>query len=302
MTDPATIVAVIPSLLGFTPEHSAVIIGLGITPSGHPCIVATARVDLPEPEEDEDTAAWSDWLADTVDTLIERSNTLLCVIWDGGLPEDVRERAEAAHASLARAGAHIGDVLVVHAGRWWSLMCESSRCCPEAGRLIEPGSIDRGCAMLGLPPCEPAESRRDLESELSFASLRGDWPKEPPDIPDGAFEVAVAHTVNTLASGSPCQAENLVLIGIALSDVRVRDTVIWDVLSNDRRLLAPAIEVLSEAVRSAPDYYVAPLAACVGLFQWQYGDGIRACIAVHRSLDANPEYSFAHLLLQCLAR
>ncbi len=93
-----------------------------------------------------------------------------------------------------------------------------------------------------------------------------------------------------------------ILIGIGLCDRQVRDTVIWDVLSGGRGSLQHAISVLVEAVRCAPTHYVAPLSACLGLFHWQSGDGIRAGLAIQKSLDADPEYSFSQLLMRCLSQ
>lgn len=299
---PSLLLAAIPSMLGFTPERSAVVLGLQCTERGVSAVVCTARVDLPEEHLGEDIAAWSDWFADTLEAVIERSHRLLVVVWEGGSPESVRDICEAAQASLRSAGADLADLVVVSEGRWHSLLCESSSCCPREGWGLDGAARDRASELLGLARVAPQMSRRNLEDELDGHGDRGEWPREPPEISPGAFEVAVAHAVSSLTTGPPCEDRDLVLIGIALCDRQVRDTVIWDVLSGGRGSLDSAISVLSEAVRCAPTHYAAPLAACLGLFHWQSGDGIRAGIAIQKSLAADPEYSFSQLLMRCLSQ
>ena len=299
---PSLLLAAIPSMLGFTPERSAIVLGLQCTDRGVSSVVCTARVDLPEEQLGDDIAAWSDWFADTLEAVIERSHTLLVVVWEDGSTHSVRDMCQLAQSSLMSAGANIADLVLVSDGRWHSLLCESSACCPQEGWGLDGAARDRASELLGLARVAPHMSRRNLEDELDGPGNRGEWPREPPEITPGAFEVAVAHAVSSLTTGSPCDDRDLVLIGIALCDRQVRDTVIWDVLSGGRGSLQHAISVLVEAVRCAPTHYVAPLAACLGLFHWQSGDGIRAGLAIQKSLDADPEYSFSQLLMRCLSQ
>jgi hypothetical protein len=90
-----------------------------------------------------------------------------------------------------------------------------------------------------------------------------------------------------------------VLLGLV--DVRVRDTVLWDLLSADSAAgLARAAETLVRCVRAAPPGAVAPAATLLAMCAWQRGDGVRAGAALERVMADDPDYSLARLLLHAL--
>ena len=80
-----------------------------------------------------------------------------------------------------------------------------------------------------------------------------------------------------------------------LTDIRVRDTFLWDMAQpgTDPRAVA---DRLADLVRCAPAGLVAPAATALAIAQWSGGDGARANVALDRATADDPEYSLAHLV------
>ena len=85
-----------------------------------------------------------------------------------------------------------------------------------------------------------------------------------------------------------------------LEDVRVRDTLLWEVSHADPGRLAAILERLSCALRGAPPGHVAPVGSCAGIVAWLLGDGARAHIAIDRARHDDAQYSLALLLAASL--
>ena len=88
---------------------------------------------------------------------------------------------------------------------------------------------------------------------------------------------------------------------VALADVHVRDTLLWDLMHEDPATWGPVADRLAVIVASAPESHVAPPATLLAIMRWQTGDGSRAGAAVERALAADPSYSLAVLVDRCLA-
>ena len=86
-----------------------------------------------------------------------------------------------------------------------------------------------------------------------------------------------------------------------LADVRVRDTLLWDLMQKGPHAWSMYAARLAQAVAAAPDGSVAPAATLLGILRWQLGDGSRARAAVERARAADPGYSLAGLVDRCLA-
>ena len=112
-----------------------------------------------------------------------------------------------------------------------------------------------------------------------IASLMADLTSDPPHstMPDaGLLPVGLAR----------------ILTGLV--DIRVRDTIVWE-LSRARH---PDVAVarLTAALRAAPPGYAAATASVLALALWQRGDGARAAIALDRALADDGEYRLARLI------
>lgn len=88
---------------------------------------------------------------------------------------------------------------------------------------------------------------------------------------------------------------------VALADVRVRDTLLWDLMHEAPSTWAATGERLARMVAVAPDTHVAGPATLLAILRWQVGDGSRASAAVERALAADPTYTLAALVDRCLA-
>ncbi|MCX6433850.1 MAG: DUF4192 family protein, partial [Actinobacteria bacterium] len=130
----------------------------------------------------------------------------------------------------------------------------------------------------GLPGRSTARRRRQVWRDRSLELVRVAL-VEPP---------RVGRTVE-----SPSVIARLLL---GLADIRVRDTALWDLAHGEQDDLRRALDVLTQALRAAPEGLVAPVATCVAIVAWQLGDGTRASIAVERALQDEPEYSLAALV------
>jgi Domain of unknown function (DUF4192) len=123
---PAAMLAVIPHLLGFTPESSLVIAG-GRGPRQR--IEATLRFDLPDPPDQATAKAIA---GHTISVLAPQEFTTVVVIGYGP-GELVAPPTRTLRRAIARTGLEVRDVLRVQDGRYWSYLCKNPACCPPEG-------------------------------------------------------------------------------------------------------------------------------------------------------------------------
>lgn len=140
-------------------------------------------------------------------------------------------------------------------------------------------------------------TRADLERELT-ATVPGWLAGTDQALDETHRDLAIADVVGRLCDGDDSGDEALLLT--AFTDLRVRDTVIWEILQRPRTTWGPAAERLVPTVRRAAPGHVAPAATLLGLLRWQAGDGTRAAIALDRALADDPDYTLAQLIDGCL--
>lgn len=87
---------------------------------------------------------------------------------------------------------------------------------------------------------------------------------------------------------------------VALADVRVRDTLLWDLMQEDPQAWHTAASSLAQVVACSTEEYVAAPATILAILRWQMGDGTRAVAAIERALAADPAYTLAGLVDRCL--
>src|ERR1022692_4286069 len=105
------LLAVIPHLLGFTPEASLVV--LGVTTSGGR-VQRTFRYDLPDPPD----AAAAAEIAAHAASILSRQHMPVAIVVGYGPGPLVTPVADAIRAAAYRAGLELRDVLRVHEGRY----------------------------------------------------------------------------------------------------------------------------------------------------------------------------------------
>jgi hypothetical protein len=301
LRSPDALVAAVPYLLGFHPRESVVAVWLQ---NGR--IGLTQRLDLPQTE-----AAHPAWLAAMWHhTMASSAHELVLVIAsvepaDPDLVALVLDRA-------AGSGVEVRDVLRVDAGRWWSLLCTDLECCPPEGRPVDEPTASAVAAEFTVAGRAPLASRESLEDALgpdqvaqalvAVALAAGPCPPAGPARESWRDE-RIAGAMRVLLDGpgvGPQRAAAIADLLCGLADVRVRDTVLWEVSQWAPEALQGAFDHLAVVLRSAPVGHVAPVASCAAIVAWLLGDGARAHIAVDRARHDDVGYSLAQLLAASL--
>lgn len=120
-------------------------------------------------------------------------------------------------------------------------------------------------------------------------------------VTEATRDVAILQTVEWVTSDGPVEIAAVADLIVALGDIPVRDTVLWDILRSDPREWTGMADRLAQAVAAAPDVAAAPVASLLAVLRWQSGDGTRAWAALERALTVAPSYSLAYLVGSCLA-
>ena len=169
ISDPGEVAAAVPHLLGFRPEESVVLIGLGgpsggrvgltvradIPPSWHAVPLAGAlarRVATDDPDsvvvvlvsEARDEVAAADAKVLAADAEVVAAGVTVAAADEevaAAGEEDLPHRAllHALVVALDRQGIPVHDALLVRGGRWWSYDCAHPCCDPAAGTPLPAG-------------------------------------------------------------------------------------------------------------------------------------------------------------------
>jgi hypothetical protein len=180
---------------------------------------------------------------------------------------------------------------------------ESATCAAGASStLISDAEVARTAREWGLPLWR--SDRRDFiadiaEDEEALARVRAALPSRL-SLSGQDHDEAIGAVLEGLVGREP-EAGDTARALVALADVVVRDTVLWDLMHQDPSCWAGAADRLAAMVSAAPDAYVAPPATLLAILRWQLGDGTRARAALDRALSAEPGYTLAILVGQCLA-
>lgn len=305
ITGPASIVAALPHLLGFVPRDSLVVVWIS---AGR--IALTQRIDLPDPPSD--AGAIAEHLVRT-GAHADATEVVTIVVASPGTGRQVHAELVGALGDVAQvAGLHVLDALHLEGERFWSYLC-AGECCPVQGRLVEAGEHERIARAFGSSA--PVEGRESLEEawmrDLSGAArverliidleAEDDAALREPCIEQlEAWRDSRIDAIDSWLVGSDALDDTQwahLLIG--LCDVRVRDTIVWQLAQ--RELLTAEIAQLGEGLTRAPDGYVAPIATLLAVCCWQAGDGARAMIAIERALDDDAGYGLARLAEQAVS-
>ena len=301
---PTDLLALVPSLLGFHPEESVVVLTVGeaLTPFH-------ARVVLPtDPVGVEQLA---DHLADVARR--NRSSRVAVVVYsdDAGL-------AEALVARLHRGlwGGKVELVCAVRADgeRWWFVDAGGGadaagtpydvRSHPWMAQSVLDGTVVLGSrqeladTLVGNDPDE-TELIADLADGLAdrLAGPSGSSGRRQALVLEGRW---VRRRVQRfLADGGRLDAHDVARLCLAMAvSLEVRD-VAWAEMTRENA--ARHVELWRDAVRRCPQELRAAPAALLGFAAWLAGNGALAWCAVDRAQEAEPGYGLAGLLTQALA-
>ena len=252
VSSPSELVSMIPSLLGFVPHDSLVVLLL----AGEGSLVCTMRVDLNTPVVD---------VSRRIVDLAAREHVtgIVCVVY----PDSTQWRDSAGSlwldeilADAQMAAVRAMDALLVVEGRWWSLFCEQADCCPPEGHVIETSG-------------DALRTRREVED---IYALRASLDESLVDAPNGLSLFDQCRLAVTLL---PQTASDLKAAGdvIALvQDVRARDWVLSQIVDDER-----LIDMIVQLALRTPAVFrpiVAGLAAAALAAQGDNPVGTRAML------------------------
>jgi hypothetical protein len=304
LSTPGEILAVLPSLCGFPPDESLVLLSLR---GPRRRVGLTARVDLPGPVDEPAVAQLcAERMAGDGAAAV-----VLAVHSEQGRREGFVELVRRACTDVRL---EVVEALHVEGGLWTSYSCRRA-CCPPTGTplptdspalaLVAAERVGSGRAVLrsraelvaSLAPPEGllrAAADQRLE-EAGEQWLRHRLERGAAASRRGTLDHAEA-LLDRVARGGPVAPVDAALLSVGLQDVQARDGLATLLLTRSDELLALLLQVASSVTPPA-DAPVCTLLAWVG---YARGDGALANVALDRALEGTPDYSLALLLRTCL--
>lgn len=299
ISSPAEFVAVIPALLGFRPEESVV----AILMDGRR-LICSMRADL----GDDPTH-----VAEVIGNAASNggANRALLAMYTLEDAETARAYADPLSATLATDGLLVGDALLVHPDRFWSLTCHDHECCPPEGISIPVGTTQFESEQVAQGRWAVAPSRQalaeryaprpELVSDPSVYRMASGALDRPlaqrceQAMADLRLVIAATHRPDhRLVDQGPVELARIRLT-LLLDDVTVRDYLLAMLAS------APgdpaAVEALTQMALTAPFEIQPALAATAATAQACIGG---SPVAIWALLDLAPGNNLARLLTSAI--
>jgi hypothetical protein len=305
---PDAVLAVVPHMLGFYPNRSLVVLGLGPRQR----VVVTFRYDLPDPADFE----IADDIADHASYVLGRERITAALLVGYGPEELVVPVVASTLRCLIGGGIDVHEVLRADSGRYWSMLCDDADCCPPEGRFYDPGSHPAAAALtdagLTAQPdrealartlqrpagsadrirCATVAAQLRLSQLVDYGEAMGDRVPRLRATRTGRREIQRA--IRRYRSGGCIDSiEHLAWLAVLVADLRVRDDA-WARM--DPAHCAAHCRLWTDIVQSAAVEFVPAPASLLAFTAWQSGNGALAVLAIERALAADPVYSMAHLL------
>jgi hypothetical protein len=296
LTSPHDLLAAIPFLIGYHPENSLVLVALKDDSVG-----MAMRVDMPT-----DIAPESyDLLASHFQREAADAALIVAYVDSETDPEPVLINTSAA---LLRAGISIKESLIVFDGRYRSMLCHDSECCPPLGSPIPDIDSSRIAAehvIAGHPmpfanvsglvqsiAALPSAMQESWQSEVRTFWIESDSENLLDLQRDGA--TAVIDLAGEYAQGRGAEDRELVARVIGrISDIQVRDYALG---SHNEETADAYWQMWRELLLIAPRGFVAPIASIFAALAYERGEGALAHKALDRALADDERYSLALLL------
>lgn len=317
LSGPDSIVAALPFVLGFTPHDSLVVMWLR-----ERTVRLAMRLDLPPAGVS--PIGW-------IDAVMKHRGThdevIVCVIpapetgaRTAGGDLHARDLVDGLLSSLQSKACPIRDCLQILDTRWWSYLCTEPGCCPPQGTVIDSRVADRVAASFALAGVARMPSRQAvlaicapdsrLQAEQRTLVRRARRAKQArlrlagADALESWRDDSIDLVVDWLTDSSRVAAQDTwhhAQAMLALCDVRVRDTVLWEIAHSRGHDAHRAFDRAAEALRAAPRGVIAPIGTVTALLAWLIGDGVRATAALDRVSAVDPDYPLAALLTRSIA-
>lgn len=304
LAGPDSLVAAAPHLVGFPPRGSLVLLGVGTDRAGRSEeLVCVARVELPPAKQSlgEVTA----YTRQVVAPLARAgATTIVALVYHDAVPDPDRPLPYAALVDqlVLEIDEHQmwpGAMLYTDGTTHWSYGCQDPTCCPPAGRVVPERIRTWVAAQFTAAGVAVAASRDHLDAELAPDPGRVTQVGEhlatlsPPSDFEAWRDRAIA-TISGLDPATAPTAATCADVLAGLDDIRVRDTILWD-LAQPRTDRHATRNSLRAVMTGAPTGHVAPVATVLAIQHWQAGDGARANACLDRALTDNPDYGLANL-------
>ena len=295
--NPTDLIAVVPTVLGFHPQDSVVLLTFG-PPEG----AFHARVDLPVGTAEQEAVA--DVLLDAVLANDARRAAVLLYTDD---EEVAYAQADVLLARLIEHGVEVIDVIRVDDGHWYPVPPDGSPGTPyrldthpfTAQRVFEGQVVHRDREDLAdtLVGTDEEDAVEVALAATRFADLVA-------DSGEGAhgflrtearwLQRCIRSHVDERRPVDPGDAGRLIVLA---SLVPTRD-VAWAEIT--RATSAPQVDLWRELVRRSPRELLPGPAALLAFAAWQHGDGALAWCAIDRCLEVDPDYTLAHYVAEVL--
>lgn len=314
LSSPADILAVVPYLLGFHPGDSIVVLGVG---GPRLRVRITSRADLPLAGD----VAASEAGAQRVAEMLCGKSVEQVIVVAYGTDDRARPAVDHIRVALDKRGIGVREALRAHGGFYWSYECSDPTCCPPEGTAYDIGTSRVAAAatvagLVALPDRKSLErsiapvggvARVSMRQATSRAEDRVEtWATESSDpaalrrrlLDEGSTRVRAA--LECFGSGSrDLSDDDTAFLGVVLKLLQVRDEA-WLLIDEDSA--RAHVDLWTHLTRRAEEYYVPAAASLLAFAAWQSGNGALASIAVDRALEADPDYSMAHLIGDVLDR
>lgn len=172
---------------------------------------------------------------------------------------------------------------------------------PSVQRLSR-SEVAGQAARWGLPSWCPTRRAyvADIEPDPAARAQVALFLRDQVPVLEDSRDAAIAAARDLLVRGEASAADMAAAL-VAVRDVQVRDTLLWDLMRGDPAAWPGLADGLARVVAAAPDSHVAAPATILAILRWQTGDGTRASAAIARARAADPAYTLALLVEGCLA-
>lgn len=288
VSGPADVVDLVPYLLGFHPEESAVLLIVDQS-----MVSLTARFDLALCDDPRQ-------LGERLDPLLLSREQPQCLIL--GYATDP-ERAEAAlgELELVLSPDRVIDSIVVSQGRYWSRR-SGFPTEPSEGRL-DPASVSPLRAAAVLAGLAVLPSRAELRQAVAaprgsaLAAAEAAWCQAGRLWSEADRPARHARVLELVRRGvheaAGLDAVELAELGLLIDDVAVRDRA-WLMMTHAEA--ASHLELWQAVVRAVPRQHAVPALCLMGMAAWLSGNGALQVICLEEGLSLRPGYSMLRLL------
>jgi Domain of unknown function (DUF4192) len=311
VTTSASLLSVIPHLLGFQPVSSLIIIGT--EPSSHKARV-TLRYDLPDPPD----PRGADEIIRHAAGILAAQHSTRAVVVGYGPPHLVAPVIGELQESSPAVGLTLTDILRAENGRYWSYLCDRPDCCPADGTPFDPSTSPQAAALTasgssvlasreelavtvaavsGKAATSMRRATRRAEERAARLTTRTGRPGTHAAIVAAGLQ-AVAEAIACYRSGSQLTpGADAAWLMLVLRDLRVRDDA-WSRMVPEYRTAHQ--KLWTDLTRLARPGHVAAPASLLAFVAWESGNGALANVALDRALADDPRYSMAWLLRQVI--